>query len=73
MKLLFIGDIVGQPGRRAVRELLPALRAEHGIGFVVANGENSAGGASARATAPRTASKHATIPGTRRMIPLLFP
>ncbi|MSU36141.1 MAG: TIGR00282 family metallophosphoesterase [Pedosphaera sp.] len=44
MKLLFIGDIVGEPGRRAVRVLLPRLRAEHQLEFVVANGENSAGG-----------------------------
>ncbi len=44
MKLLFIGDIVGQPGRRAVTELIPKLRAQHGINFIVANGENSAGG-----------------------------
>lgn len=45
MKLLFIGDIVGEPGRRAVKHLLPGLRARHGLQFVVANGENSAGGA----------------------------
>ena len=44
MKLLFIGDIVGQPGRRAVAELLPRLRQEHQLDFVIANGENSAGG-----------------------------
>ena len=44
MKLLFIGDIVGQPGRRAVAELLPKLRGEHHLEFIVANGENSAGG-----------------------------
>ena len=44
MKLLFIGDIVGQPGRRAVAELLPRLRPEHHLDFVIANGENSAGG-----------------------------
>lgn len=44
MKLLFIGDIVGEPGRRAVKELLPKLRQELGLEFVVANGENSAGG-----------------------------
>jgi metallophosphoesterase (TIGR00282 family) len=44
VKLLFIGDIVGQPGRRAVRELLPRLREQHALDFVVANGENSAGG-----------------------------
>lgn len=44
MKLLFIGDIVGQPGRRAVRDLLPKLRQVHSLDFVIANGENSAGG-----------------------------
>lgn len=44
MKLLFIGDIVGEPGRRAVHVLLPKLRAAHGLDFVIANGENSAGG-----------------------------
>jgi hypothetical protein len=44
VKLLFIGDIVGQPGRRAVKELLPTLRQRHGLDFVIANGENSAGG-----------------------------
>jgi metallophosphoesterase (TIGR00282 family) len=44
VKLLFIGDIVGQPGRRAVKELLPKLRERHGLDFVIANGENSAGG-----------------------------
>jgi metallophosphoesterase (TIGR00282 family) len=44
VNLLFIGDIVGEPGRRAVRQLLPKLRAEHRVDMVVANGENSAGG-----------------------------
>ena len=44
VKILFIGDIVGQPGRRAVRELLPKLRQQHGIHYAIANGENSAGG-----------------------------
>ena len=44
MRLLFIADVVGQPGRRAVREFVPKLRAQHGIGLVVANGENAAGG-----------------------------
>lgn len=44
MKLLFIGDIVGSPGRRVLREVLPKLREEHGLDAVVANGENSAGG-----------------------------
>ena len=44
MKVLFIADIVGQPGRRIVKELIPQLRAKHLVDVVVANGENSAGG-----------------------------
>ncbi len=44
VKLLFIGDVVGEPGRRAVKELVPKLRARHGLDLVVANGENAAGG-----------------------------
>ena len=44
MKILFIGDIVGEPGRRAVKILLPKLRAAHGLDVIIANGENSAGG-----------------------------
>jgi len=45
VKLLFVGDIVGEPGRYAVRQLLPKLRQSHGIDLIVANGENAAGGA----------------------------
>ena len=44
MNLLFIGDIVGEPGRRAVAELVPRLRNELSLDIVIANGENSAGG-----------------------------
>ena len=44
VKLLFIADIVGQPGRRAVKQLVPQLRQKHGLNLVIANGENSAGG-----------------------------
>jgi hypothetical protein len=44
VKILFIGDIVGEPGRRAVKTLLPELREKHALDFVIANGENSAGG-----------------------------
>ena len=54
MKLLFIGDIVGQPGRRAVKELVPKLREAHGLDFVIANGENSAGGSG---ITPKTAEE----------------
>lgn len=44
MKILFIGDIVGKPGRRAVRELLPEVIEEHRIDLVIANCENAAAG-----------------------------
>jgi metallophosphoesterase (TIGR00282 family) len=42
--ILFIGDVVGRPGRRVVRELLPGLVDRHRIDLVVANGENASGG-----------------------------
>ena len=45
LKLLFIGDIVGRPGRDIIAEKLPRLRTERGIDFVIANGENAAAGA----------------------------
>ncbi len=44
-RVLLIGDVIGKPGRRAIEEHLPALRSERGLDFVVANGENVAGGA----------------------------
>lgn len=44
MRILFIGDIIGKPGRRAVRELLPVIIEERRIDFVIANCENSAAG-----------------------------
>lgn len=44
MRILFIGDIVGRPGRRIVAEQLPRLRAAHGYDAVLANAENAAGG-----------------------------
>ncbi|HZX97781.1 MAG TPA: TIGR00282 family metallophosphoesterase [Myxococcales bacterium] len=45
MKLLFVGDIVGKPGRMAVRQFVPALREKHGLDLCIGNSENSAGGA----------------------------
>lgn len=42
--MLFIGDIVGSPGRRAVEVLVPVIRERESVDWVVANGENSAGG-----------------------------
>ena len=44
MRILMIGDVIGKPGRNAVRTLLPQLKAEQGIDLVIANGENTAGG-----------------------------
>ncbi|MCK5577441.1 MAG: TIGR00282 family metallophosphoesterase [Dehalococcoidales bacterium] len=44
MIILIVGDIIGSPGRRAVKELLPGLKQQYGIDFVIANGENVAGG-----------------------------
>lgn len=44
MKMLFIGDIVGRPGRQAVTKLLPEIIKDESIDLVVANGENLSGG-----------------------------
>ena len=44
MRVLMIGDVVGEPGRKSVVSVLPGLRRKYGIDMVVANGENSAGG-----------------------------
>ncbi|SVC96493.1 uncharacterized protein METZ01_LOCUS349347, partial [marine metagenome] len=44
VKLMFIGDIVGSPGRKAVSDLLPGLRDRFELDLVIANGENAAGG-----------------------------
>jgi metallophosphoesterase (TIGR00282 family) len=45
MKLLFLGDIVGRPGRDLIRRHVRALATRHGVDLVIANGENAAGGA----------------------------
>lgn len=44
MKILLIGDIFARPGRRAVRELLPALVREYDVDMTIINAENAAGG-----------------------------
>jgi metallophosphoesterase (TIGR00282 family) len=44
MKLLFVGDIVGKPGRQMVRRALPAIVRRFGVDLVLANVENAAGG-----------------------------
>jgi metallophosphoesterase (TIGR00282 family) len=43
--VLFVGDIVGRPGREALRKWLPGLKEKYHPSFVLANGENAAGGA----------------------------
>jgi metallophosphoesterase (TIGR00282 family) len=44
LTILFLGDIVGEPGRTAVIARLPELKEKHALDFVVVNGENAAGG-----------------------------
>lgn len=44
MKVLFIGDVVGGPGRRGLKDTMPELRERFGPELVIVNGENSAGG-----------------------------
>jgi len=50
VNILFIGDIVGKPGRRTVARWLPRLRDKYAIDFVAANAENAAGGLGATPT-----------------------
>lgn len=44
MKILFVGDIDGRPGRKVASEIIPEIRKKYNIDFVIANGENAAGG-----------------------------
>jgi len=53
MRVLFLGDIVGRPGRQAVMDAAPGLRAELNLDFIVANAENAAGGAGLTAAIAR--------------------
>lgn len=54
LNVLMIGDIVGKLGRRTVAEVLPEIKRSHRIDFVIANGENTAGG---RGLTPATATE----------------
>ncbi len=54
MKVIFLGDVVGEPGRLALYRALPQLRAEFGADAIVANGENAAGG---KGITPRIANE----------------
>ncbi|MFW6131508.1 MAG: TIGR00282 family metallophosphoesterase [Candidatus Aminicenantaceae bacterium] len=42
--VLFIGDIIGRPGRNILKKKLPSLKKKHPIDLIIANGENAAGG-----------------------------
>ena len=44
MRILFLADVVGKPGRAAIERLVPDMRREEGLDLVVANGENAARG-----------------------------
>ena len=44
LRILFLGDVVGEPGRNAVIARLPELKEKHALDFVIVNGENAAGG-----------------------------
>ncbi len=50
VRILCLGDVVAQPGRRVLQELLPGLRQRLGLHMIIANGENSAGGVGITAT-----------------------
>ena len=52
IRILFLGDVVGEPGRKAVAHVLPELKAAEKIDFTIVNGENSAAG---RGITPRIA------------------
>ena len=54
MRILFLADVFGSAGRRAVEERLPTLRSELGAGFCIVNGENTADG---RGLTPKLADK----------------
>lgn len=53
MRILFVGDVVGRPGRNAIGALLPAIRDDHKVDLAIVNGENAAGGAGLTAEVAR--------------------
>ena len=54
MRILVVGDVIGRPGRKAVRNLVPGLRHDMQLDLVIANGENAAGG---KGLTPETADE----------------
>lgn len=61
MNLIFIGDIVGKGGRKAVKELVPELRRKYNCSFCIANAENIAGGAGISAKCINELSGHVDV------------
>jgi metallophosphoesterase (TIGR00282 family) len=57
-RLLFVGDIVGRPGREIAEAQMPRLRADLGLDFVIANAENAAAGAGITATIAQSLLEH---------------
>ena len=57
LKILFIGDVVGAPGRKIVGQVLPRLIPRWGLGLVVCNAENAAGGSGLTVEVPRRAGR----------------
>lgn len=57
MKMMFIGDIVGSGGRKAVLDMVPELRRQHNLSLVIANAENMAAGSGMTANTVRELSK----------------
>ena len=44
MRLIFLGDVVGEPGRLALYRAVPSFKEEYGADLIIVNGENAAGG-----------------------------
>ena len=61
MRLMFLGDIFGKPGRQAVGALVPALRAELSVDLIVMNAENAAAGSGVSADIARELLEHADL------------
>ena len=71
MRILFVGDIVGRPGRDILAAALPRLTRRHGIDFVIANAENSAGGFGVtRETGDAIASAESLGQAIQRILPI---
>lgn len=61
MNLLFIGDVVGKGGRRAIKEIVPELKREFNCQFCIVNGENMASGAGLNEKCVREISNQADV------------